>query len=158
MGDFLQVGKMAVQQRGSNGEEVRVARVVNLHNTPWVLASPNCAATDLNSILRTDDSEWHEASKLGVLLDRVLVILFNIVGEVVDRNTIVLDVLHDQLLRLGQLTGGQGVRASDDGNDVHTGRQALHQLDVQLTETGDTVSSRARAIQRREGHTHGRWG
>lgn len=107
MGDLLQVGKMAVQQCGSNGEEVRVARVVNLHNTPWVLAGPNCAATDLNSILRPDNSEWHEASKLGVLLDRVLVVLFDIVGEVVDRDTVVLDVLHDQLLRFGKLTGGQ---------------------------------------------------
>lgn len=98
MGDFLQVGKMAVQQGGSNGEEVRVARVVNLHNTPWILTGPNCAATDLNSILRSDDSEWHKTSKLGVLLNRVLVVLFDIIREVVDRDAVVLDVLHDQLL------------------------------------------------------------
>lgn len=135
MGDLLQVGKMAVQQCGSDGEEVRVARVVNLHNTPWVLTGPNRAATDLNSILRTDNSEWHEASKLGILLDGVLIVLFDVVGEVVHRDTVVLDVLHDQLLRFGQLTGGQGVRATDDGDDVDTRRQTLHQLDVQLTET-----------------------
>lgn len=144
MGDLLQVGKMAVQQRGSNGEEVRVARVVDLHNTPWVLAGPNCAATDLNSILRPDDSKWHEAAKLGVLLDSVLVVLFDIVREVVDRDTVVLDVLHDQLLRLGQLTGGQGVCATDDGDDVDARRQALHQLDIQLAETKRTVSCRPR--------------
>lgn len=133
---------MAVQQCGSNGEEVRVTRVVNLHNTPWVLTGPDCAATDLNSVLRTDNSEWHEASKLGVLLNRVLVVLFDIVREVVDRDTVVLDVLHDQLLRLGQLTRGQGVCAANDGDDVHTRREALHQLDIQLTETRDTVRGR----------------
>ena len=140
MGDLLQVGKVAVQQCGSNGEEVRVARVVNLHNTPWVLTGPNCAATDLNSILRTDNSEGHEASKFGVLLDGVLIVLFDVVGEVVHRNTVVFDILHDQLLRFGQLTGGQGVRATDDGDDVDARRQTLHQLDIQLTETRKIVS------------------
>lgn len=159
MGDLLQVGKMAVQQCRSNGEEVRVARVVNLHNTPWVLTGANCAATNLNSILRSDNSEWHEASKLGVLLDRVLVVLFDIVREVVDRDAVVLDVLHDQLLRLSQLAGGQGVRATDDGNDVDARRQALHQLDIQLAETSHAVSERSHErFAGGTGHTHGRWG
>lgn len=159
MGDLLQVGKMAVQQCRSNGEEVRVARVVNLHNTPWVLTGANCAATNLNSILRSDNSEWHEASKLGVLLDRVLVVLFDIVREVVDRDAVVLDVLHDQLLRLSQLAGGQGVRATDDGNDVDARRQALHQLDIQLAETRHAVSERSHGrFAGGTGHTHGRWG
>lgn len=159
MGDLLQVGKMAVQQCGSNGEEVRVARVVNLHNTPWVLAGPNCAATDLDSILRPDNSEWHEASKLGVLLDRVLVVLLDIVREVVDRDAVVLDVLHDQLLRFGKLAGGQGVGATDDGDDVDARRQALHQLDVQLAETRHLVSKHPRGrFAGEKGRTHGRWG
>lgn len=157
MGDLLQVGKMAVQQCGSNGEEVRVARVINLHNTPWVLTGPDCAATDLNCILRPDNSEWHEASKLGVLLDRVLVVLFDIVREVVDRDAVVLDVLHDQLLRLGQLAGGQGVCATDDGDDVDARRQALHQLDIQLAETRHVVSGRPQGrFTGGTGHTHGR--
>lgn len=157
MGDLLQVGKMAVQQCGSNGEEVRVARVVNLHNTPWVLTGPNCAATDLNCILRPDNSEWHEASKLGVLLDRVLVVLFDVVWEVVDRNTVVLDVLHDQLLRFGQLAGGQGVCATDDGDDVDAGRQALHQLDIKLAQTRYAVSKRPPGqFAGGTGHTRGR--
>lgn len=148
---------MAVQQGGSNGEEVRVARVVNLNNTPWVLTGPNCAATDLNNILRSDDSERHKTSKLSVLLDRVLVVLFDIVREVVDRDTVVLDVLHDQLLRLGQLAGGKGVRATDDGNDVDARRQALHQLDIQLAETRHTVSGRPLGrFACGTGHTHGR--
>lgn len=157
MGDFLQVGKMAVEQGGSNGEEVRVARVVNLNNTPWVLAGPNCAATDLNDILRSDNSERHKTSKLGVFLDRVLVVLFDIVREVVDRDTVMLDVLHDQLLRLGQLAGGKRVRATNDGDDVDARRQALHQLDIQLAETRHTVSERPLGrFACGTGHTRGR--
>jgi hypothetical protein len=135
---------MAVQQGGPNGKEVRVARVVDLDDTPGVLTGPNCAATDLNSFLRTDNSEWHKTSKLSVLLDSVLVVFFDIVREVVDRDTVVLDVLHDQLLRLGQLAGGKGVCATDDGDDVNTRRQALHQLDIQLTETIHAVSGSPR--------------
>lgn len=51
-----------------------------------------------------------------------------------------LDVLHDQLLRLGELGGGEGVGATDNGNDVDAGREALHQLDVQLAETASGIS------------------
>lgn len=86
---------MAVQQGGSNGKEVRVARVVNLDNTPGVLTGAHLAATNLDSLLGADNGKRHEASQFGVLLDRILVILLNIVREVVDGDAVVLDVLHD---------------------------------------------------------------
>lgn len=135
VGDLLQVGQMAVKQSGSDGQEVGVAGIVNLHDTPWVLASADLAATNLNDFLRANDGEGHQAPELGVLLNCVLVVLFDIIGEIVDGDTVVLDILHDQLLRLGQFGGGQGVGATDDGDDVDAGSEALHQLNVQLAET-----------------------
>lgn len=135
MSDLLQVGKMAVQQSRSNGEEVGVARVVDLHNAPWVLTGADLATTNLDRILGSDNSEWHETPKLSVLLDSVFVVLFDIVREVVDGNAVVLDVLHHQLLRLGELSRGQRICAANDGDDVDTRSQALHQLDIQLAET-----------------------
>lgn len=45
-----------------------------------------------------------------------------------------LNILHDQLLRLGQFCGGEGVGLADDGDDINTGRQALHQFDIELAE------------------------
>ena len=39
MGDFFEIGKMAVQKGGTDGEEVAVARVVDFDCAPWVLAS-----------------------------------------------------------------------------------------------------------------------
>lgn len=152
MSDLLQIGKMAVQQGRSNGEEVGVARVVDLHDAPWVLTGADRATANLDSLLGSDNSEWHETSKLSVLLDRVLVVLLNIVWEVVDRNAVVLDVLHHQLLRLGKLGRGQGVCAANDGDDVDTGRQTLHQLDIQLTETRQTVSKALGRYMRREAY------
>lgn len=117
-----------------------MARVIDLHNAPRVLTGADLATTDLNRLLGSDNSEWHEPPKLGVLLDRILVVLLDIVWEVVNGNTVVLDVLHNQLLRLGKLTGGQGIGATDDGDNVDARRQALHQLDVQLAETRRYIS------------------
>lgn len=140
MGDLLQVGQMAVQEGGSNGEKVGVARIINLHNAPWVLARADFATTNLNSVLGANNSKRHQTPEFSVFLDSVLVVLFDIIREVVDRDAVVLDILHDQLLRLGELGGGQGVGATDDGNDVDAGSQALHQLDIQLAETVSCVS------------------
>lgn len=86
---------MAVQQGGPNGEEVGMARVVNLHNAPWVLAGAHLATTNLNSVLGTNNGEGHQTPELSVFLDRVLVVLFNIVREVVDGDAVVLDILHN---------------------------------------------------------------
>lgn len=126
---------MAVQQSGSNSEEVRVTGVVNLHDSPWVLASADLAAADLDGLLRANDGERHQATELGVLLHSILIVLLNVVGKVVDGNAVMFDVLHHQLLRLGEFGGCQRVRATNHGNDVNTGSKALHQLDVQFTET-----------------------
>jgi hypothetical protein len=105
MGDFLQVGKMAVEKGRSNGEEVGVTRVVNLDNTPGVLTSADLAAANLDNVLGSNNGEGHETSELGVLLNGVLIILLNVIGEVVNRNAVVLNILHDQLLGLGELGG-----------------------------------------------------
>lgn len=126
---------MTVQQGGANGQEVGMARVVHLHNAPRVLAGADLATTDLNSLLRSDYSERHQTPELGILLDRVLVVLLNVIGKVVNGNAVVLDVLHNQLLRLSELGGGKGVGATDDRDDVDAGCEALHQLDIQLAET-----------------------
>lgn len=140
MGDLLQVGQMTVEQGGANGQEVRVARVVDLDNSPRVLASANLATANLDSLLRTYNSEWHQTPKLGVLFHSILVVLLNIIREVVNGDAVVLDVLHDQLLGLGELGGSEGVGTANDGDDVDTRSKALHQLDVQLAETVQHVS------------------
>lgn len=126
---------MAVQQGGADGEEVRVARVVDLDDTPGVLAGAHLAASDLDNIFGTNNGERHQASELGVLLDCVLIILLDVVGKVVHGDAVVLDVLHHQLLGLGQLGGGERVGPADNGDDVRAGGEALHQLNVELTET-----------------------
>jgi hypothetical protein len=40
------------------------------------------------------------------------------------------------LLEVGELLGGQGVSLADDGDDVDSGAEALHQLNVDFSEAG----------------------
>ena len=95
-----------------------MTRVVDLDDTPRVLASADCATLELDGLVTSDNSEWHEATELGVLLDSVLVVLLDVVREVVNGNAVVLNVLHDELLALGQLHGSERVGLADDGDDV----------------------------------------
>ncbi|KAI6760799.1 hypothetical protein HG530_009659 [Fusarium avenaceum] len=98
VGDFLQISQVAVEQRRSNSEKIGVTRVVDLDDTPGVVTSADLAATNLDNILRSNNGERHETTELGVLLDGIFVVLLDVVGEVVDRDAVVLDILHDQLL------------------------------------------------------------
>lgn len=74
-------------------------------------------------------------AKFAVVHNRLLVILLDIVREVVNRNRVVLDVLHHSLLESVKLVRGEGVRLADDGDDVDAGGEAAHELDVEFAET-----------------------
>jgi len=45
--------------------------------------SANSPTVHLNNLLRANNGEGHQSAKFGVLLDRVLVIFFDVVREVV---------------------------------------------------------------------------
>ena len=125
---------MGVKKGASNGQEIRVSGVLNLDDAPWVLPSPNSTATMFQDVLRPDNRKRHQAPKLGIFLHSVLVVLFNVVGEVIDRNAVMFNVFHDQFLRFGKFSGGEGIRLANDGNDIDAGREALHELNVELSE------------------------
>jgi len=135
VGDFLKVGEMAVKKRRPNGQEVGVAWVIDLHNTPWVLTCADLAAVDLNDILRADYGKRHKPSELSVLFDGILIVLLDVIWEVVNWNAVVFNVLHHQLLGLGELGRGERVGTANNGDDVDAGRETLHQFDIQLAET-----------------------
>ena len=134
MSNFLQIGKMAVEEGGADGEEIGVARVVNLDDTPRVLTCAHVAAADLDNILGSHYSKGHEVAQLGIFLDGILVILLNVVRKVVNGDSVVLNVFHDQLLGLCEFGRSERVSATNDGDDIDAWGQALHELDVKLPE------------------------
>lgn len=108
--------------------------IINLDDTPRVLSGAYTATTDLDDFFGADDGERHQAAEFGVFFDGVLVIFFDVVGEVIDGNAVMFDVFHDELLGLGELSGGEGVGFADDGDDVDTGGQTSHKFDVEFAE------------------------
>ena len=89
-------------------------------------------------------------AKLAVVLDSLLVVLLDVVREVVYRDIIILDVLHNlehpheyafpgagsqstyTLLESTELARRKGVGLTNDRDNVHAGREATHQLDINL--------------------------
>src|SRR5215469_2582252 len=98
MSNFLQIGKMAMEECTSDGKKVGVTGIVHLHDTPGILSSPDLLAVYLDYVLGANDGKWHEAPQFRILLHGIFIILLNIIREVVDGNTVVLNVFHDQLL------------------------------------------------------------
>lgn len=132
MRNFLQVCKMTVQERTSDGQEVGMSRIINLDHTPRILSGAHTAAANLDDFFSANNGEGHETAKFGVFFDGVLVIFFDVVGEVVNGNAVVFDVFHDELLGFGELGGSEGVGLADDGDDIDTGREAFHEFDVEF--------------------------
>lgn len=127
MRDLLQIRQMAMQQRTPDRQKVRVSWVIDLDNTPGILPGSNLPTVlKLNHVLRTDDRKRHQTTQLSVLLNGILIVLFDVVGEVVDGDAVVLDIFHDQLLALGELSGSQTVCLADDGDDVDARGEAAH--------------------------------
>lgn len=53
------------------------------------------------------------------------------------------------LLEVGKLLGGQGVSLADDGDDVDSGAEALHQLNVDFSEAGTEEQKRKKRTDAR---------
>lgn len=79
--------------------------VINLGDTPRVDASSDGLAVDLNLFLGSNDSKRHERAQFTVVLDGLLIVLLNIVREIVNRDVVVFNVLHDLRRSLVGVTG-----------------------------------------------------
>ena len=112
-----------------------MSRVVDFDYAPRVLSCAYAATTDLDDFIGADNGEGHQAAEFRVLLNSVLVIFFNVVGEVVDGDAIVFNVFHDEFLGFGELGWSERVGFSDDGNDIDARREAFHELDIEFAET-----------------------
>lgn len=75
--------------------KVAVLGVVDFNNTPRVLSASDLAAIDHDLLLASDQGEGEKGSQFAVLINGLLVILFGVVGEVVDWDVVVFNVLHD---------------------------------------------------------------
>lgn len=102
------------KQSTPQSAEVRVLRIVNLNDAPWVYSGTDGLSVYLNLLFRADNGERHHTlenpgcqllvstalrdrtyPQFAVVLNRFLIILLDVVGEVVDGNIVVVDILHN---------------------------------------------------------------
>lgn len=108
--------------------------VLDFNNAPWILSCAHTASIDIQYVFRANDGKRHQTTKFGILFHGILIVLLDVVGKVVDGDSVVLNIFHNQLLRLGQLGRGQRISLADDRNDIDAGREAFHKLDIEFSE------------------------
>lgn len=86
--------KVSRKESTSQAGKVRVVRVVHFDDTPRVSPSSHRLAVNQNLLLGTDNRKWKKGTEGRIVSNSLLVIFFGVVGEVVDGNTIVLDIFH----------------------------------------------------------------
>lgn len=92
---FSDLHEMALRKEStSQTGKVRVVRVVHFDDTPRVSPSSHRLAVNQNLLLGTDNRKWKKGTEGRVVSNSLLVIFFGVIGEVVDGNTIVLDIFH----------------------------------------------------------------
>lgn len=102
------------KQSTPQSAEVRVLRIVNLNDAPWVYSGTDGLSVYLDLLFRADNGERHHSledagcqlftsttsrdstyAQFTVILNCILIIFLDVVGEVVDGDIVVVDILHD---------------------------------------------------------------
>lgn len=123
--------------------EVAVVLVLNLGDTPRVLATLNDAAiTSLDILLGTDNGERHGVHKAASVLGSGLVVLLD--RGLVDLDVLGLDDRDNSLLELGQVGRAESISLGDNRDQVNARTEALHDLNIERLEG---VAGRADKVQ-----------
>jgi hypothetical protein len=171
LGGVDEVKHVGADQDGAELLEVTVVLVLDLRNTPGVLTTlDDTAIVGLDILLGTNNSEGHGSHQAAGVGSGVLVILLHGWGVNLDalglddtanlgRELVRFDFICDlvsllpstySLLVAEQVGVAQGIGLSDNGNQVDTRAQALHDLNVERLKG---VPSRTDEVQTGV-HTH----
>ena len=72
-------------------------RVINLDDTPRIPPASNWGSANHDLLLGPDDSEWQKSPQFRIFPNSLLVVLLDIIGEIVDRDLVMVNILHDLL-------------------------------------------------------------
>ena len=98
MGNVLQVLHVGLDEEAAEEGKVGVFRVVHLHEAPGILTAADLLALDLHSVGATHDGEGNTGLQEIVLRLEFIVLVRVAVGELIDLDVVVLDLLVDPLL------------------------------------------------------------
>jgi len=123
-------------QEGAQLDEVAVLRVLHVDHTPRILATPHLLAGHLQNGIAADHGERDGGLQLAILLLEVVVLVGIALGELVQLDVVVLQVLQDALLQLAHLLLVETVGLADHQHDVHLAVQPSDQVEVHLSQAG----------------------
>ena len=147
--------------------------IIDLDDTPWIDSGTDKLSVNLDFLFRPNDGEREKGlngvkiaklasvilkdqkvayAKLAVVLNRFFVVFLNVIGEVIHRDIVMLNILHDldfcvnerlhtkilptdPLLESLELAWCQRVCLANDRDNIYTRREAAHEFNVHFTQT-----------------------
>lgn len=129
-----QVQHVRPDQKRAQLAEIAVALVLDLRNTPEVLATlDHTPVWGLYIFSRADDRERHGIGKHTSVLCSGLVLSLD--GGLINANSLRGDDLPDALLEDEEIILGHSVGFGDDGEKIDTRAETLHDLNVKRLQT-----------------------
>jgi hypothetical protein len=86
---------MRAENGSTQASEVRVMRVINFNHAPRIDTSSDGLSVNLDFLFGPNNGERKKRAQLHIVLDGIFIIFLDVVGEVVDGDVIVFNVLHD---------------------------------------------------------------
>lgn len=133
-----QVQHMRPDKKRTQLAEIAVVLVFNLRNTPEVLTTlDDTSVGGLDVLGRTDDRERHGVCEHTSMLGSSLVVGLD--RGLVNTDPLCGDDFPDTLLEDEEIVLGEGVGFGNDGNQINTRAEALHDLNVKRLQTWSNV-------------------
>ena len=129
-----QVQHMRPDEKRAQLAEIAVVLVLDLGNTPKVLTTFDDAPIGgLDVLSRTNNGERHGVGEHTSMLCSGLVVIFD--GRLVNTDSLGGDNLPNTLLEDEKVVLSEGVGFGDDGDEIDTRAETLHDLNVERLQT-----------------------
>lgn len=121
---------MSADEKTAEFLEVTVVLVLDFRNTPEVFTSLNNTAIESGHILRaTDDAERHGGGENTSVFRALLIVGLNWRG--IDTDALGVDDITNALLEQSEVVLREGISFGNNGNEIDTSAEALHDLNVE---------------------------
>eukprot|EP01137_Pigoraptor_chileana_P014892 Opistho-2@5115 len=109
-----QIFHVRPQKHLAEAHKIAVVLIFNLNNAPRVLSHAHTLSSHLDLLPGSNDGKGNKRIQLCVEIRNLIIVLW----KAVDRNVIVLNLLQDALLVVGEIRRGDAIGLCNDGNDI----------------------------------------
>ena len=132
-GGVNEIEHMGADEDGAELLKVAVILVFHFSHTPCVLAALDDAAVGgLDIFLAANDAEGHGSHQGAGVLGSGFVVFFD--GRLVDLDALGFDDIADAVLKAGKVGGRESVGFGNDGDEIDTSAETLHDFNVERLE------------------------